>query len=193
MSLRISQSLRRAALRTSPSTLLRTPIITRRFETTSSEPSPKPKKRMTDMPVLYSAHAKVVGARKGHVEAESLNVDLTMSKALGGPGDAGKTNPEELFAAGYGACFQSAMNAVAARDGITMPTSPEDSIVEATVHLVGDMQELEMCLRMDVKIMVRGLEQDVLESVVTKARRVCPYTRAVNGNVWTNWEVVKMD
>lgn len=57
-------------------------------------------------PVLYSAHAKVVGARTGHVEGDDLTVDLTMAKALGGPGDKGKTNPEELFAAGYGACFQ---------------------------------------------------------------------------------------
>ncbi|KAF5535808.1 organic hydroperoxide resistance, partial [Fusarium mexicanum] len=99
MSLRIPQSLRRATLRPSPSTLLRTPIIPRRFQSALQK---------KDVPILYSAHAKVVGARKGHVEAESLNVDLTMSKALGGPGDAGKTNPEEMFAAGYGASCQTA-------------------------------------------------------------------------------------
>ncbi|KAM5385821.1 hypothetical protein ACJA88_001971 [Fusarium oxysporum] len=188
MSLRISQSLRRAALRPNPSTLVRSPIIARRFESTSSTPQ-----QNKDLPILYSAHAKVVGARKGHIEAESLNVDLTMSKALGGPGDAGKTNPEELFAAGYGACFQSAMNAVAAKDGITMPTAPKDSIVESTVHLVGDMKELDMQLRVDMKIMVRGLEQEQLESIVEKAMKVCPYSRATKGNVWTEYTVVKLD
>ena len=57
-------------------------------------------------PIIYSAHAKVVGARTGHVEGDDLVCDLTMAKAVGGPGDKGKTNPEELFAAGYGACFQ---------------------------------------------------------------------------------------
>ncbi|KAI7761775.1 hypothetical protein LZL87_004082 [Fusarium oxysporum] len=188
MSRLISQSICRAALRPNPSTLLRSPIIARRFESTSSTAW-----KTKDMPILYSAHAKVVGARKGHVEAESLNVDLTMSKALGGPGDAGKTNPEELFAAGYGACFQSAMNAVAAKDGITMPTAPEDSIVESTVHLVGDMKELDMQLRVDMKIMVRGLEQEQLESIVEKTRKVCPYSRATKGNVWTEYTVVKLN
>ncbi len=91
-----------------------------------------------------------------HVDGESLKVDLTMAKALGGKGDAGKTNPEELFAAGYGdlhhnshtqgtflqragACFQSAMNAVAPSLNVKMPSTPEDSIVETKVHLVGDI------------------------------------------------------
>ncbi|KAF5649974.1 organic hydroperoxide resistance [Fusarium sp. NRRL 52700] len=186
MSLRISQSLRRAALRPSlsASTLLKTPIAARRFQHTYPH---------QDLPVLYSAHAKVVGARKGHVESESLNVDLTMSKALGGPGDAGKTNPEEMFAAGYGACFQSAMNAVAAKEGITMPTAPEDSIVETTVHLTGDMKELNLKLRVDMKIMVRGLEQKQLEDIVAKAKKVCPYSRAIKTNVWTEYTVIKLD
>jgi Ohr subfamily peroxiredoxin len=107
-------------------------------------------------PILYSAHAKVVGARTGHVEGENLNVDLTMAKALGGSGDKGKTNPEELFAAGYGACFQSAMNASAIGMGIKMPETKEDSIVDATVHLVGDMKGLDMGLRVDMKVSVRG-------------------------------------
>ncbi|KAF5254028.1 hypothetical protein FANTH_1210 [Fusarium anthophilum] len=184
MSSRISQSLRRAALRPSPPTILRTPIIPRRFQSALQK---------KDGPVLYSAHAKVVGARKGHVEAESLNVDLTMSKALGGPGDAGKTNPEEMFAAGYGACFQSAMNAVAAKDGITMPTAPEDSIVETTVHLIGDMQNLDLGLRVDMKIMVRGLEEEQIKGIVEKTKNVCPYSRAIKGNVWTQYTVVKLD
>lgn len=48
-------------------------------------------------PVLYSAHARVVGARTGHIEGDDLNVDLTMAKSLGGAGDKGKTNPEELL------------------------------------------------------------------------------------------------
>ena len=107
-------------------------------------------------PVLYSAHAKVVGARTGHVDGDDLHVDLTMAKALGGEGDKGKTNPEELFAAGYGACFQSAMNASAISLKVQMPEKKEDSIVETTVHLVGDMKKLDMGLRVDMKVSVKG-------------------------------------
>jgi Ohr subfamily peroxiredoxin len=144
-------------------------------------------------PILYSAHAKVVGARTGHVEGDDLNVDLTMAKALGGAGDKGKTNPEELFAAGYGACFQSAMNASAAGMGIQMPHEKEKSVVETTVHLVGDMKKLDMGIRVDMKVKVGGLSKDQVEKVVAKAKEVCPYSRATQGNVTTNIEVVHMD
>ncbi|ETN41537.1 uncharacterized protein HMPREF1541_03473 [Cyphellophora europaea CBS 101466] len=137
-------------------------------------------------PVLYSASAKVVGARTGHVVGDDLEVDLTMSKALGGTGDKGKTNPEELFAAGYGACFQSAMNASAASMGIRMPTKKEDSVVRTTVHLVGDMSDLELGLRVDMKVSVKGLSQEDFDKVIKKAKEVCPYSRATQGNVTTN-------
>lgn len=139
-------------------------------------------------PTLYSAHAKVVGARTGHVEGDDLNVDLTMAKALGGKGDKGKTNPEELFAAGYGACFQSAMNASAASMGVRMPTKPEDSVVRTTVHLVGSMKELDLGLRVDMKVSVKGLSQEDFDKVIKKAKEVCPYSRATKGNVTTNIE-----
>lgn len=141
-------------------------------------------------PTLYSAHARVFGARTGHVEADDLRVDLTMAKALGGTGDKGKTNPEELFAAGYGACFQSAMNASAASMGIKMPRNKEDSIVATTVYLVGDMKQLDMGIRVDMKVLVKGLERAEVERVVAKAKEVCPYSRATQGNVETKIEIV---
>jgi len=115
-----------------------------------------------------------------------------MAKQLGGPGDEGKTNPEELFAAGYGACFQSAMNASAMSMKIKMPEKPEDSIVETTVHLVGDMKRLDMGIRVDMKVRVRGLSKESLDKVVAKAKEVCPYSRAVEGNVTTNIQVEHM-
>lgn len=141
-------------------------------------------------PVLYSAHARVVGARTGHIEGDDLNIDLTMAKSLGGTGDKGKTNPEELFAAGFGACFQSAMNASAASMGIKMPSKKEDSIVAATVHLVGDMKKLDMGIRVEMKVRVNGLERSEVEKVVKKAEEVCPYSRATRGNVETKIEIV---
>lgn len=160
-------------------------------------PTPSPtqqhQRRLLDTssaPTLYSAHARVVGARTGHVQGENLNVDLTMAKALGGPGDRGKTNPEELFAAGYGACFQSAMNAAAAGMGVKMPSRREDSVVESTVHLVGDMKALDMGLRVNMVVKVKGLGREELEKVVRKAEEVCPYSRATRGNVETSIKVV---
>ncbi|KAI0430004.1 OsmC/Ohr family [Xylaria sp. FL1042] len=143
-------------------------------------------------PILYSARARVKGARTGHVEGDDLRVGLTMAKALGGAGDKGKTNPEELFAAGYGACFQSAMNAAAASLKTQMPADPEDSVVDTTVHLVGDMKKLDMGIRVDMKVGVRGLSREQIEKVVEKAKEVCPYSRATRGNVTTNVEVIQL-
>lgn len=117
-----------------------------------------------------------------------------MAKALGGTGDRGKTNPEELFAAGYGACFQSAMNASAASLGIRMPTArAEDSVVRATVHLVGDMKALDMGLRVEMRVGVKGLGREELERVVRRAEEVCPYSRATRGNVETTIEIVDFE
>lgn len=173
--LRTLQSLARAAARQTIPRPNFTP--TRRFLNTDTAP------------LLYSAHATVKGARTGHVEGDDLNVELTMAKALGGTGDKGKTNPEELFAAGYGACFQSAMNASAASMKIRMPGNPEDSIVKTTVHLVGDMKALDMGIRVDMKVSVRGLNEKDLTKVIEKAKEVCPYSRATQGNITTNIEV----
>ena len=117
----------------------------------------------------------------------TLNKDLAMPASLGGAGD--KTNPEELFAAGYGACFQSAMNATATSMGIKMPSKKEDSIVESTVHLVGDLKQLDMGLRVDLKVKVKGVGKSKLEELVKKTEEVCPYSRATKGNVMTNVEV----
>jgi hypothetical protein len=96
----------------------------RRFLNTESAPS------------LYSARAHVVGARTPreppltnprHVDGENLKVDLTMAKALGGPGDAGKTNPEELFAAGYGACCAFLLHPTSHTPISTASTDPTQS------------------------------------------------------------------
>lgn len=113
--------------------------------------------------------------------------DLTMPGALGGQG--GKTNPEELFAAGYGACFQSAMAAVANEMKIDLPLGKEESIVESTVHLVGDLKKLDLGLRVELKVKVKGVDQQTLQKVVDRTKEVCPYSRATAGNVQTNVEV----
>lgn len=139
-------------------------------------------------PSLYKTTATVTGARNGHIEGENIALDLAMPKSLGGPG--GKTNPEELFAAGYGACYQSAMNLVAAGMGLKMPTKTEDSVVETTVHLVGDLKAADLGIRVDMKVKVKGMKKEDVEKLVEKTKEVCPYSRATQRNVETKIEVV---
>ncbi|OAA70707.1 OsmC family protein [Cordyceps fumosorosea ARSEF 2679] len=141
-------------------------------------------------PVLYSAHARTVGARNGHVEgSEGLVLDLGMPKGLGGAGGPGKTNPEELFAAGYGACFQSAMGIVAPRLGLKMPSKAEDSVIKTTVHMVGDLKKADLGIRVEMLVKVKGLKKEDLEKLVEKTKETCPYSRATQGNVTTNIKV----
>lgn len=82
------------------------------------------------------------------------------------------------------------MNASAISMKIQMPKKPEDSIVETTVHLVGDMKQLDMGLRVDMKVKIKGLDRETVEKVVEKAKEVCPYSRATRGNVETTIEIV---
>lgn len=84
------------------------------------------------------------------------------------------------------------MNAAAMSMKIQMPEKKEDSIVETTVHFVGDMKKLDMGIRVDMKVKVRGLEKSQLEKVVEKAQEVCPYSRATRGNITTNIEVEQL-
>ncbi|CEJ83847.1 Putative OsmC-like protein [[Torrubiella] hemipterigena] len=144
-------------------------------------------------PILYSATAVAQGARGGTIEgSEGLKVSLAMPKSLGGPGGASKTNPEELFAAGYGACFQSAMNLVAGGMGIRMPRKTEDSIIETTVHLVGDLKKGDLGIKVDMVVKVKGVDKADLEKLVEKTKDVCPYSRATKGNVVTDVKVISL-
>ena len=119
-------------------------------------------------------------------------MDLTMPKSLGGSSGTGKTNPEELFAGGYGACFQSAMNACASGLKIAMPEKAEDCVVETSVHLVGDLKQLDLGIRVDMEVKARGIKKEDLEKVVAKAKEVCPYSRATQGNVTTTVKVTQL-
>ncbi|KAG5990132.1 hypothetical protein E4U54_004167 [Claviceps lovelessii] len=138
-------------------------------------------------PVLYSAHATVMGARNGRVRgSEGLDLALSMPKALGGRGGRGKTNPEELFAACYGSCFQAAMNLAAKEMGIGMPAEAEDSVVETTLHMVGDLKGFDLGVRVDMVVRVKGVERAEMERLVGRTMETCPYSRAIRGNVTTN-------
>jgi organic hydroperoxide reductase OsmC/OhrA len=83
------------------------------------------------------------------------------------------------------------MNAVAPSLGVRMPTNPEDSVIDTTVHLVDDMKKLDMGMRLDMKASIRGLHQDQIDKIVGKAKEACPYSCAMRGIITTIIEAVQ--
>jgi len=130
--------------------------------------------------VLYRTAATATGGRDGHAATAdgSLDVKLTTPKELGGAGGAGN-NPEQLFAAGYSACFIGAMKFVASQGG---PKVPADTQVTAEVG-IGPRAEGGFGLDIELKISLPGLARAEAETLVEKAHQVCPYSNATRNNV----------
>ncbi len=129
--------------------------------------------------VVYRAHATATGGREGQAKSSdgALDVKLSTPKELGGAGGAG-TNPEQLFAAGYSACFLGALKHVASQEKIKLPEATQiDGHVGIGAIPTGFGIEVEL------KISLPGLEQDVAQQLVDKAHVVCPYSNATRGNI----------
>ncbi|HEY8280804.1 MAG TPA: organic hydroperoxide resistance protein [Bdellovibrionota bacterium] len=131
------------------------------------------------MKILYTAKAKTTGGRDGHTETDdgTLKLDLSLPKSLGGPGKPGATNPEQLFAAGYSACFESAIRHVARLKKIQIPALS----VEAEVSLTP--AETGFALLVSLHPLFEGVPQAQCEELVHTAHKVCPYSNAVKGNI----------
>jgi lipoyl-dependent peroxiredoxin len=129
--------------------------------------------------VLYRANATATGGRDGRAVSSDkvLDVELTTPRELGGAGGPG-TNPEQMFAAGYAACFIGAMKFVAARDKIAMPA---DTTVSGTVG-IGPIPN-GFGIEVDLDVSVPGMARADAESLVQKAHVVCPYSNATRGNI----------
>jgi len=129
------------------------------------------------MGLLYTAKVHIKGGRNGHARSSDgvLDINLTPPKELGGKGDA--TNPEQLFAAGYGACFESALKHVAKNENIAIG----DTTVDSTVELHSNEKAFRLAVALAIEI--EGVEQDVAEELVNYAHQVCPYSNAVRNNV----------
>lgn len=138
---------------------------------------------------VYTAHATSVGGRSGRSESSdgALKVQLSTPKEMGGDGGPG-TNPEQLFAAGYSACFIGAMNAVAARQKTKLAGEPK---IDADVS-IGPLTGKEGAFGIEVamKISVPGLDREAAEKLVAAAHEVCPYSNATRGNVDVTLTVV---
>lgn len=140
------------------------------------------------MKALYTASATVHGGREGSVESSDgvLKHDLKMPKELGGPGGQG-TNPEQLFAAGYGACYESALANIARKEGVKL----QDVEVVSNVSIGKDDSDggFRLAVRLDVKL--PGIERSQAEELAEKAHAFCPYSKATRGNIDVELNVIE--
>lgn len=129
--------------------------------------------------VLYRATATATGGRDGRAVSSDnvLDVKLTTPRELGGAGGDG-TNPEQLFAAGYSACFIGALKFVAGREKIALPA---DVSIEGNVG-IGQIPN-GFGIEVELKISLPGLPREQAESLVQMAHGVCPYSNATRGNI----------
>jgi Ohr subfamily peroxiredoxin len=139
------------------------------------------------MSILYKATATSTGGRDGRAVSsdEQLDVKLSAPKELGGTGAAG-TNPEQLFAAGYSACFLSAMKFVAGQQKRAIPA---DTTVAADVG-VGPNNNGGFALDVELRITLPGMTAEEAQQLVDAAHQVCPYSNATRNNVDVRVKVI---
>ena len=125
--------------------------------------------------VLYTAHAHTTGGRDGSSRSDDGRLSVTLSS----PGTSGTgTNPEQLFAAGYSACFLGAMKAVA---GIKKISVPEGTSIDASVDLGKISHGYGIAARLVVSL--PGMDRSAAQELVDAAHQVCPYSNATRGNI----------
>lgn len=128
---------------------------------------------------IYSSTSTAWGGREGRAASADGRVDVTLSvpKTMGGDDGPG-TNPEQLFATGYAACFHSALKSVARREKIDV----SDSAVSVTISLVGDLATgIDLAARIEAQI--GGIDREVAQKLLDAAHATCPYSRATRNNI----------
>ncbi len=133
------------------------------------------------MKTLYSTTVTTTGGRNGRIISDNgvLDLEIRMPKALGGANDD-FTNPEQLFAAGYAACFDSALNLVAQKAKTTIESS-----ITATVG-IGANATGGFELSVDLVADIQGVDRETAKELLEKAHHVCPYSNATRGNIEVN-------
>jgi osmotically inducible protein OsmC len=138
------------------------------------------------MQILYTAEGTAWGGREGRAATSdgNLDVQLAIPTSMGGPGGAA-TNPEQLFAVGYAACFHSALKLIAARDKLDVSESAITARVGIGVNDAGGFG-----LEVELEAELPDVERSVAEALVAKAHEVCPYSNATRGNIPVTLTVV---
>jgi Ohr subfamily peroxiredoxin len=132
------------------------------------------------MHAIYTAHATATGGRDGAASTPDKTIDLRLGvpKEMGGSGVG--TNPEQLFAAGYAACFLGAMKFVGGKAKIAVPS---DAKIESTVGIGERDDKQGFGIVVSLKVFLPGVPHEQAEELVKKADVVCPYSHAIRGNV----------
>ncbi|RRJ94624.1 organic hydroperoxide resistance protein [Opitutaceae bacterium TAV4] len=140
------------------------------------------------MKILYTTQASATGGREGKAASTDgvLSVTLSTPKELGGGGGPG-TNPEQLFAAGYSACFLGALKFVAGKAKVAIPA---DATVSAKVGIGPRDDGQGFGIEVALSIQVPGLDRATVETLVAQAHVVCPYSHATKGNIPVSLTVV---
>jgi lipoyl-dependent peroxiredoxin len=131
------------------------------------------------MKTLYTGTATTTGGREGHVSTDDglIDMDLSLPKSMGGKGED-KTNPEQLFAAGYSACYGSALQTVAKKHKVDLG----DFSVTASVE-IGKTEEGDLQLAVILDSYIPGVDVETGEKLVNEAHEICPYSRATRDNI----------
>jgi len=130
---------------------------------------------MSDTKTLYTATVHVVGGREGSARSTDGRLDIKLAP----PGSRGEgTNPEQLFAAGWSACFEGAMAIAAKARGVALPAG---AAIDAEVELRHGDEGYSLAARLNVS--VPGVDPDVARQIIEAAHRTCPYSKAIKGNI----------
>jgi len=130
---------------------------------------------------LYTAEVRTTGGRAGHTTSSDGILDLDLAR----PGSSRGTNPEQLLAAGWSACFQSAL----AHAGRTRGIDTSASMVTAKVTL-GNEADGGYALKASLRIQIPGIELQIAQELVEEAHRTCPYSKATRGNIDASVEAI---
>lgn len=127
--------------------------------------------------IVYTARAEVTGGRSGqaHSTDPDLTLDMRMPQALGGPGDG--ANPEQLFAMGFGACFQGALGLAAKEAGV----DTSESRVAVSVGIGPEGESFGLVV--DIRVLIPGMDVEKAQALVERTHELCPYSKATAGNI----------
>lgn len=138
------------------------------------------------MEKLYTAEVTATGGRRGHVTSSDGVLDMPLSLPEGLGGQKGKTNPEQLFAAGYAACFQSALLVVAGKHHERL--DPESTVTAHVDLLKNENGGYGLGVKLEVDL--KGVDKEKARQMVDEAHQICPYSIGVQGNVEVQLEVL---
>ena len=135
--------------------------------------------------IVYTAHATTTGGRDGRAVSSDNKLDVALARPTEMGGNGNGTNPEQLFAAGYSACFMGAMGFVAAQSKKLLPAGTQ---INGAVGIGPIPQGFGITVKLSISL--PGMAREEAQALVDAAHQVCPYSNATRGNITVNLELV---